>query len=204
MESTQRRPRLLYITTHGMAAAALMRGQLAMLRERGFDVTVVSAPCDELDLVAKREAVTTIAVPMDREITPLRDAVTLARLFRIIRRVQPDIINCGTPKAGVLGTLAAWLARVPTRIYTLRGLRLETTGGVKHRILATAERLASACADVVVCVSHSIRDEYVGRGLASPDKCRVLAAGSSNGISPERFQLSDERLRDSSLSLIHI
>ena len=197
MESTRRRPRLLYITTHGMAAAALMRGQLAMLRERGFVVTVVSTPCEELDLVARREGVHTIAVPMDREITPLRDAVTVGKLFRIIRQVKPDIINCGTPKAGVLGTFAAWLARVPTRIYTLRGLRLETTTGLKHHILAAAERLASACADVVLCVSHSIRDEYASRGLARPDKCRVLGAGSSNGINPERFQLSDDRLLDS-------
>ena len=198
MESTQRRPRLLYITTHGMAAASLMRGQLAMLRDRGFDVTVVSTPCEELDLVARREGVATIAVPMDREITPLRDLRTLLRLYRIIRQVNPDIVNCGTPKAGVLGTVAAWLARVPTRIYTLRGLRLETTSGLKHGILSWAERLASACAHVVICVSFSIRDEYLARRLTAEKKCRVLASGSSNGIHPERFQRSDERLRQSS------
>ena len=197
MESTQRRPRLLYITTHGMAAASLMRGQLAMLRERGFDLTVVSTPCDELDLVARREGVETIGVPMDREITPFRDLVTLLRLYRIIRQLKPDIVNAGTPKAGVLGSLAAWFARVPTRIYTLRGLRLETTTGLKHGILNLAERLASACAHTVLCVSPSIRDEYVSRRLARPDKCHVLASGSSNGISPERFQLSSERLAQS-------
>lgn len=198
MDSTPRRPRLLYITTHGMAASALMRGQLSMLRDRGFDVTVASAPCEELDLVARREGVATIAVPMDREMTPFRDLLTIARLYRVIRTVKPDIVNCGTPKAGVLGTTAAWIARVPSRIYTLRGLRLETTTGLKHHILAGAERLAAACAHFVVCVSNSIRDEYVGRRLATPEKCRVLASGSSNGIRPERFQLSDERLLESS------
>lgn len=197
MESAQRRPRLLYITTHGMAAASLMRGQLAMLRDRGFDVTVVSTPCGELDLVARREGVATIGVPMDREITPVRDLITVLRLYRIMRRLKPDIVNAGTPKAGMLGSLAAWLARVPTRIYTLRGLRLETTTGVKYVILNLAERLASACAHMVVCVSASIRDEYVGRRLARADKCRVLASGSSNGLTPERFQLSGDRLQQS-------
>lgn len=194
MDSTDQRPRLLYITTHGKAALGLMRGQLTMLRKRGFDVSVVAAPSWELDAVAEREGVPTIAVPMNREITPLQDLVALFQLVRVIKQVRPDLVNAGTPKAGLLGMIAARIAGVPARIYVLRGLRLETTSGLKRLLLKTTERIASACAHQVVCVSPSIRQVYVDQYLAPAWKCMVPGAGSSNGIDVSRFQKTDERL----------
>lgn len=194
MDSKDQRPRLLYITTHGKAALGLMRGQLTMLRERGFDVSVIAAPSWELDAVAEREGVPTIAVPMNREITPLQDLISLYQLVRAIRSIRPDIVNAGTPKAGLLGMIAARIAGVPARIYVLRGLRLETTSGLKRRILKITERIASTCAHQVVCVSHSIRQVYVDQKLAPAWKCMVPGSGSSNGIDVSRFEKTDARL----------
>ncbi len=184
------RCKLCYITTHAMSAEFLMRGQLAFMRQQGFDVTVIVSPHESLSAVAKREGVTVIPIPMEREIHPLRDLRALWRLCMTLRRLRPDIVNAGTPKAGLLGNLAACLCRVPVRIYTLRGLRLETTCGWKSRLLSWAEKLASMCAHQVICVSHSLRDAYVARGLASRDKTLVLRHGSSNGVGFERFQFN--------------
>jgi glycosyltransferase involved in cell wall biosynthesis len=195
MDSKDRRPRLLYITTHGKAALGLMRGQLAMLRDRGFDVTVVASPSWELDDVATREGVPTIAVPMNREITPLRDLVALHRLVRVIKRIRPDVVNAGTPKAGLLGMIASRIANVPARVYVLRGLRLETTSGLKRLLLKTTERIASACAHHVVCVSDSMRQVYVAQNLAPAWKCMIPGPGSSNGIDVSRFEQTDARLK---------
>lgn len=165
-----------------------MRGQLAFLREQGFDVSLIASPSDSLSLVAEREGVTVIPVPMEREMSPWRDLTALFRLCVALRRLKPDIVNAGTPKAGLLGNLAAWLCRVPVRIYTLRGLRLETAAGWKEKILAWSERIASACAQQVIAVSQSLRETYIARGLAQSDKAVVLRHGSSNGVSFERFQ----------------
>jgi len=195
MDSKDRRPRLLYITTHGKAALGLMRGQLAMLRDRGFDVTVVASPSWELDDVATREGVPTIAVPMNREISPLRDLVALHRLVRVIKRIRPDVVNAGTPKAGLLGMIASRIANVPARVYVLRGLRLETTSGLKRLLLKTTERIASACAHQVVCVSDSMRQVYVAQNLAPAWKCMIPGPGSSNGIDVSRFEQTDARLK---------
>jgi len=71
-----------------------------------------------------------IEVPMEREIAPIRDLVTLWRLWRVMRALCPAVTNVGTPKAGLLGGLAAWLNRVPCDFYTLHGLRFETTKGL--------------------------------------------------------------------------
>lgn len=194
MDSNDQRPRLLYITTHGKAALGLMRGQLTTVQNRGFDVTVAASPSWELDEVTEREGVPTIGVPMNREITPLQDLVALYRLVKVMRQVRPDIVNAGTPKAGLLGMIAARIANVPARIYVLRGLRLETTSGLKRLLLKTTERIASACAQQVVCVSESMRQVYVQQKLAPAWKCMIPGPGSSNGIDVSRFEKTDARL----------
>jgi glycosyltransferase involved in cell wall biosynthesis len=84
-------------------------------------------------------------------------------------------------------TLAAWLARVPCRVYTLRGLRLETARGPKRYLLYATERIACACAHRVICVSPSLRDRSVAMKLVSESRALVLASGSSNGIDASRF-----------------
>ena len=188
------RPKLAYVTTHAISAENLMNGQLTFLRERGFDITVIAAPSESLDVVREREQVQTIPIPIEREISPLADVRTLAKLCGIFRKLRPDIVNAGTPKAGLLGMIAAKLTRVPVRLYTLRGLRLETTSGFKERLLSSTERLAASCAQRVICVGESLRQEYVRRKLASLDKTIVLRQGSSNGINAERFQYSAEQM----------
>lgn len=180
-------PSIVYVVTHPMTARLLLAGQLRYLAEAGFEVTLVTSPGPDLAGVAEREGVRVETVAMAREISPLRDLAALARLVRLFRRLRPGIVNAGTPKAGLLGMLAARLARVPVRIYTLRGLRLETARGPKRRLLAAAERLACACAHRVVCVSRSLERRAVELGLTAEDKTLVLASGSSNGVDVERF-----------------
>lgn len=187
------RPKLAYVTTHAISAENLMNGQLTFLRERGFDITVIAAPSESLDVVREREQVATIPLTIEREISPVADARTLVKLCGILRRLRPDIVNAGTPKAGLLGMIAAKLTGVPVRLYTLRGLRLETTSGFKERLLATTERIASSCARQVICVGESLRQEYVRRKLAPARKTTVLRCGSSNGVNAARFQFSPDQ-----------
>ncbi|MEX2310731.1 MAG: glycosyltransferase family 4 protein [Pirellulales bacterium] len=185
--------RLMVLITSGVSAD-LLKGQLAFFRSRGFDVTLVAAPHPRLTAAAARENITIRSLPMHREIRPLHDLVAFVRLWRLMRNVRPQIVNASTPKAGLLATLAAFLARVPVRIYTLRGLRLETARGLTWHILAFAERVASACAHRVICVSQSLADEFVSLDLADPDKVAVLGAGSSNGVHAEAFERTASRL----------
>jgi glycosyltransferase involved in cell wall biosynthesis len=175
-------PRLVYVTTAPYSANAFLKGQLSYMRKRGFDVVVVSALGDELRIMSEREKVTTVAVPMEREISPLKDLVSLVRLYRVLRRLRPAIVNASTPKAGFLGIIAAYAARVPVRIYTLRGLRWETARGLKRLVLGVTERCASGLSHRVICVSESLRRLYVTHGFTTTAKSCVLRAGSSNGI----------------------
>ncbi|MGZ4508248.1 MAG: glycosyltransferase [Blastococcus sp.] len=185
-----RRPgRVLYGMTIAQSAAALLRGQLSWFREQGWDVHLVTSPGRLLDVVEARERVTVHPLPMDREVSLRRDPLALVRWIRLLRRLRPDVLNVGTPKAGLLGALAGWLTRVPVRVYVLRGLRLEGARSPRQRaLLWLAERVTILLATEVVCVSHSLRDEAAALHLfGRHDKPAVIGAGSSNGVNPDRW-----------------
>ena len=96
------------------------RGFLRELSEE-YQIVVVSSPLPELDSIARREGVRTIAVPMQRKIAPLRDLISLFRLAAVFRKEKPDMVHSITPKAGLLSMAAAWLVHVPVRVATFTG-----------------------------------------------------------------------------------
>ena len=192
--SQQTPPHIVVGITHPQTCLVLT-GRLRALREAGFRVTLLSGPGELLDQTALCEGVEAIAIPMNRTISPLADAVSLVRLWRMLRRIKPDLTEFSTPKAGLLGTVAAWLSGVPVRVYLLRGLKLETTTGFKRLLLLTMERLASACAHVIVCNSDSLRAEALALGIAPAGKFRLLGGGSSHGVDVGWFSPGTSEIR---------
>jgi len=187
------RIRVLHAVTDSISVV-LMRGQLSYLRSVGFDPALLSSPGKELTEVGEHEAIPVYGLSMEREIALIADLRSLVSIWALLRRIRPVICNAGTPKAGLLVGLAARLTRVPCRIYTLRGLRLETAKGVIRPLLAITEKLACSCAHRVVCVSASLQQRVIDLRLAPSSKTIVLGAGSSNGIDVNRFELSPERV----------
>ena len=169
--------------------------RLKGLREAGFAVTLVSGPGEILDRIVAEAGVECIRIPMERGIAPWVDFCAFVAIWRLLGRLRPEIVEFGTPKAGLLGMTAALLRGVPIRVYLLRGLRLETTSGLKRMALLGAERLACACAGVVLSNSASLRDRAVELGLASSRKVRVLGAGSSIGVDVNRFNPGESDVR---------
>jgi glycosyltransferase involved in cell wall biosynthesis len=182
---------VLHAVTDPMSTI-LMRGQLAYLKANGFDPALLSGPGKELEKIGAEETIYSVA--MKREIAPRHDLHALLEIFRLLRRVRPMICNSGTPKAGLLVGLAAWLTRVPCRVYTLRGLRLETATGWKRRILTLTEKITCFTAHRVICVSESLRERAIALKLVARSKTVLLGSGSSNGVNPNRFEPTPEKI----------
>lgn len=176
------RKKVVYATTVGSSAHSLLRGQLAWLKENDWQVVLCTTPDVEARLAAGREQVLLKGISMKRGIAPLSDAVSLTRWIYFLMRFRPDVINVGTPKAGLLGGIAGWVTRVPKRVYLVRGLRLEGSRPPLSWVLWLMERLAIAVATDVVVVSLSLGREMLGRRLIPRGKGWLIGAGSSNGI----------------------
>ncbi|MFP8784550.1 glycosyltransferase family 4 protein [Planococcus plakortidis] len=167
---------------------SFMDGQLRYLKGRGFDPKALSSKGPGFEEFRASEQVDMLELSMDRGISPLHDVQSLARCISLFRRERPSIVNASTPKAGLVVTIAARICRVPVRVYTMRGLRLETTAGWKRSLLLNMEKLAASSATHCLAVSDSLRDRAVEFGIASEEKISVLGKGSGDGFDVARFQ----------------
>ncbi len=187
--------KLLHITTVP-ETLNFLNGQVGYMKQRGFEVHALSSPGEFLQQFGDRQQVIVHAVGMPRRITPLHDLLALFRLWQCLRRIRPQIVHASTPKGGLLGTISAWLARSPVRIYHMRGLPLMTATGYKRSLLWWSEKVSCLLAHQVFCVSHSLREVAVSENLCPAAKIKVLLGGSSNGVdamgqyNPTRFDAS--------------
>lgn len=174
-------PRVLHVVTVPLTLRFL-RGQVDFMRARGFDVQVASAPGPLLDEFCSTYGVTGHPIPMNRKITPRADAAAVAELVRVLRGVRPDLVHAHTPKGGLVGMLAAAAARVPARIYHMRGLPYLTASGPMRRLLWATESTSCGLAHRVIAVSESLKDAAQRARFVGASRIRVLAGGSSNGV----------------------
>ena len=179
--------RILVGVTAPQTATAFLRGHLRHLRDQGWEVHLLcGAP--GLEEFAAEEGVTRLhLVPADRN-PSRRDPLTFMRMLLLMLRLRPSVALLGTPKVGVLGTVAAWVTRVPRRVYLVHGYRAEGLVGRKRTLMRTMERAGCAAATDVVAVSHSLRALLVAEGVARVDKVRVPGHGSANGVDLTRFR----------------
>jgi len=194
MKTKSNRPRLV-IAVNSSIALGFLQGQPEYFQNSGFDVTVLRPEKRSGEWeVPRPDGVRVLEVPMEREISPVRDIRSICHLWGILRTLRPTVTNVGTPKAGLLGGFAAWLNRVPCRFYTLHGLRFETTTGLRRKLLILAERLACRFAHRVVCVSHSVREKAIASGLVDRERALIFGAGSCNGVDVARFAPTQQRI----------
>jgi glycosyltransferase involved in cell wall biosynthesis len=159
--------------------------QVAFARGRGDEVHAVASAGKELAVFAAQTGAAVHAVEISRRITPPSDLRSLWRLVRVLRRLRPDVVHGHTPKGGLLAMIAAWLCRVPLRVYHLHGLPMATAKGARRRLLRWCERVSCLLAHQVFCVSPSLRDVALAEGLGGPEKLVVLLNGTINGVDAE-------------------
>ncbi len=168
-------------------SASLIKGQLRFLRDHHLNPILVSSPGESVAKLSQEEGIELVAIPMKRDPSPVHDLISLYKLINLFFRVKPDIVNAGTPKAGFLCMLAAYICRVPARVYTIRGFRHESMEGRARSFMIMMERISCYCSTHIVCISQSVEKLGVEEGLFQPSKCRVNGLGSSNGIDLTRF-----------------
>ena len=180
--------RIMRITTVPLSLHKLLKGQMSYMVEHGFDVLMVSADGPEIAAVTKHEGCPHHVVHMTRKLTPFQDLVSLWKLFLLIRKYRPHIVHTHTPKAGLLGMLAAKIAGVPIRMHTVAGLPWMESKGIKKMLLKSVERITAWSAQYLYANSRSLKqfmiDEHI---VTNVEKLNVLGAGTSNGIDLSYF-----------------
>ncbi|MEO9247704.1 glycosyltransferase family 4 protein [Citricoccus nitrophenolicus] len=181
------RKSVMLTTTRDTSMTTFYRGYLSYLRQKGWDVTVVASSTGKLEEFASMEGVRGIDLPMERNPSPIKDALSLLRWIRILRLHRPNVLVAATPKASLLALTAARLTACPTRIYQVWGLRFETTTGWHRILFRTLERVAATMATDVICNSRSLASVAEASGVTGGHAPRVLGDGSSHGVDLEYY-----------------
>ena len=170
-----------------LSLKVLLKGQLRFMASNGFDVKGVSSEGEELREVHENEGIAVEAITMSRKITPFQDLKSLWEMWNFLRKEKPQIVHTHTPKAGIIGMLAARLAGVPHRLHTVAGLPLREAIGTKRKILNFVEKLTYSSATRVYPNSKGLYDFILQNNFTQSNKLKIIANGSSNGIDTTFF-----------------
>jgi glycosyltransferase involved in cell wall biosynthesis len=135
-----------------------------------------------MEFVAEKLGVDVLQVPqLHRELSPILDPVSVARVAQVIREVRPHILHTHTAKAGAVGRMAAVLsgaARPPILVHTFHGHVLRGYfDPARTAVFREVERSLAKVTTRLVAVSPEVRDELVGLGVAEPEKFSVIRLG---------------------------
>jgi glycosyltransferase involved in cell wall biosynthesis len=162
----------------------------AGLRDRGYETTLVAGTLargeGSMSFVAEEAGVEVVQLPqLHREISVAYDALSVARLVRLIREHRPHILHTHTAKAGAVGRLAAVLARdarPPIVLHTFHGHVLHGYfGPAQEAVFRQVEQSLARATTRLVAVSPEVRDDLVGLGIAPAEQFAVVRLGVELG-----------------------
>ena len=172
----------------------LLKGQLKFLSKE-FEVIGLSSSGTDLDEVKNRERVKTIAVEMQRGMSPFKDIVSLVKLYLVFKKEKPQIVHSITPKAGLLCMLAAKFAGVPIRMHMFTGLLFPTMKGFSQKIFIKMDQLLCWAATNIYPEGNGVKQDLINYNITSKP-LKVLANGNVNGIDLDFFspkQISEDQ-----------
>ena len=166
-------------TTH--ISLIFLEGQLQFMQENGVDLHIVVSFHEDID-VDKYPGISFHFIPIVRAINFKKDFVALLKLLSLFRQRKFDIIHLHTPKASLLGSLAAKLLLHKRIVYHLHGLVAIKNNNPIYGLTNLFERLPFLFSKHVLSVSQSMQEYCITNKLVKRNKIQVLANGTINGI----------------------
>lgn len=182
---------LLVITQSEMGGAQQYVRMVAtgMLRQ-GITPVVACGGNGELVTSLRSQGIEVHVLPsMVRPIRPLTDIRAVRDLVAIMHKGNFDIVHCNSTKAGIVGRVAARLARVPLVFYTIHGCVLnEPMSRLNFLIYWGMEFIASPFTTRMIAVSHQDRDAMIRYRVAPASRITVIENGIDPGPEPGDFR----------------
>ncbi len=168
--------KVLQVCQPAEGGVAYQVGILAQeMRDRGLSVGVACSP-GALSERLRESGIEVHELPLVRQISPREDLSAAHTLWRVVRRGGYSLVHAHSAKAGVLGRVAARLARVPA-VYTPHAWSfLVAKSGFERRAYLAIERLLASFTRRIICVSRG--ELELGRMLGvGVDKLRLVPNG---------------------------
>ena len=180
--------KILHVVNIYFVIPYFLGNQLKFFKEKGYEEHIICSPSNEISDYSAEMGFKYEQISIERKISLLSDLKAVWKTIRYIRKNGIDVVVGHTPKGGLVAMIAAWFTKRKIRIYFRHGLVYETSKGIKRILLMNMDRLASALATKIVCVSPSVMNRSIEDRLAPSNKQLILGYGTCNGINVERFR----------------
>ncbi|MFV8280288.1 glycosyltransferase family 4 protein [Christiangramia marina] len=188
-----RKKKICVVIGSAMNLHSLYKDQFKFLQENGYEITGVAPDGIEHEWL-QNDGIRTKIIHLKRPPSPVNDLWSLLQLSWFFMFNRFDIVSISTPKASLIGALAASLTFQKKIMYTLRGRAYEMETGWKRKFYETIEKFVCAVSVKVFCISHELKDDVIKSGICKKEKIFVIGSGSSNGVDLIKFNLSLENL----------
>lgn len=195
--------KIVHITAVDLSLRYLLLNQLVYIKEQGFSVSTISSPGINVAEV-KNAGIQHISIPISRSFfSPIRDLISLVRLYKIIRVNQFQIVHTHTPKASFLGQIAARLAGTPIIIRTLHGFYFhDGMSGALREFIIRMEKIVGRRADIILSQNREDIQTAIKEGICTRDKIEYLGNGIDiDDFNPDKINEIDKARKRQELGI---
>ena len=188
-------PRVIHITTVDMTVGLLLLPSLRALNARGYKV---EAACH---VGPWRSDIEHAGIRLHhisgftRRMNPLRDIIALGQLLALLRREKFDIVHTHTPKANLLGRIAARLAGVQIVIGMEHGFYFVNMTGLSRAFHIVISRFGAYLSDKVIVINRYDFDLALQEKIVEKDNLLLSPAGLGINLDRFRIEVNSELLK---------
>lgn len=178
------------LTTISLNMRSFVLPAACHLANNGYDVTI---GCKRDDVFASSVPNNLTYLPLDieRGFSFKGTIIGIYQLYRFFRENKIQMVEYGTENVSFSGSIAAWLARVPVRIYNHWGARYVGYPKGLSRLFSMFIEKTCACLSTVVRQSSELnRQICIADKIYSAKKVKVLGYGGTVGADFNRFDIA--------------
>lgn len=154
------------ITCNGLVA----RGhRVSLIHGREFHPDM----CSQLDRAVVRYRLPELV----NEIRPAQDLIALFRVYRLLRRIRPDVVHTHASKAGIIGRFAARIAGIRHIVHSVHILPFVNVPPPHRWLYLHLERLAARGTTAFIDISETMRDLCVAERIGDANCHHVVLSG---------------------------
>src|SRR5699024_10369552 len=139
----------------------LMLNKLNGLKELGYDVHAITPP-GQYEEDINNSGITFHSLPMEREISILKDMASILNMIKLLKKEKFDIVHTHSAKDGVIGRIAAKIAKVPIIIHTAHGLPFyEGQSKIRFTVYKFIEKMTGKTCDILLSQNKQDMDNLI-------------------------------------------
>lgn len=180
------RKKICFVVSSTITVNAFLLNHIRVL-SKDFDIHLVANMEGDLPVLTS-DILSIKHIEIARPIHLWKDLRAVFQLTRYLYRSNFDAVHSVTPKAGLIGMLAAFFARVPNRVHIFTGQVWHTKIGIAKWVLKNIDSLIASLATKILVDGHSQRQFLIENAVLDSKKSEVLGKGSISGVVASKFQ----------------